>query len=83
MATALPYYNVLVLGTYTVGKTSIESWLAGDWDRNDRSDKALFDREYYDVRVDLAGGGRIVVRLWDTLEMEKDKTNTLPTSFFR
>ena len=83
MASALRYYNVLVLGPYGVGKTSIESWLAGDMDRNARSDIKLFDRESYDVRVQLTDGERIVVRLWDTLEMEKDKSSALPTSFFR
>ena len=83
MASAIPYYNVLVLGPFSVGKTSIQSWLADDKERNARSDKGLYDREFYDVRVQLTDGGRIIVRLWDTLEMEKDTAKALPTSFFR
>ncbi|KAI6660675.1 Ras-related protein RABA1d-like [Oopsacas minuta] len=81
MASAIKYYNVLVLGSFAVGKTSIESWLANDRDRNKRPDVNLFNRDYYDVRVDLCTGEKIIVRLWDTIELEKD--NNLPTSYIR
>ena len=82
MATAVRYYNVLVLGSYAVGKTSIESWLANDREIQKRGDIRLFDREYYDIRVQLIDGEWIIVRLWDTLEMEKTHAN-IPSSFMR
>lgn len=82
MATAIRYYNVLVLGPYSVGKTSIEKWLADDRDKNTRTDAKLFDREFYDIRVQLSNREWIIVRLWDTLEMEKTNAN-IPSSFMR
>ena len=84
MATGLPMYNVVILGQFGVGKTSIASWLTQDTERELRSDKKLLDREYYDVRVTMSNGqGNALVRIYDTCEMEKEKGTSLPTNIFR
>ena len=82
MATAIRYYNVLVIGPYSVGKTSIESWLAKDGVRDGGGDIKIFDREFYDIRVQLSDREKIIVRLWDTLEMENN-TTSIPSSLMR